>query len=74
MSQDRLIAPVEAAGLQLGALIHVVPKQPEGPARGILLEMDDNNLVIQTAPGFEEVFRRSQVVAIRIVGERRRID
>lgn len=35
--------------------------------KGKLLELDEQNLVIETAPGFEKVIRTAQVADVRVI-------
>lgn len=73
MKRVSLIDVDEAAGLKLGQRLVIVPKS--GPsARGLLVELDDQNLVIETAPGFEEVFRRMDITATRNLASRKSVE
>lgn len=56
----------------LNTRVRVVPKNGR-PVFGTLLELDEQNIVVETQPGHEEVFRMSNVAQVEPDGAPRRV-
>lgn len=57
--------------IPLNAQVRVTPKKGP-PVVGILLEQDEQNIVIETWPSYEEVFRVVNVDRVELAEEARR--
>lgn len=64
--RNSFISDEDALGVKVGQRIRVIPRETAS-VRGKLIELDANNLVIETSVGYEEVFRRRDIVACRVV-------
>lgn len=63
--RNTLIDEETLLGSKLGQFVRIVPKGDGPSARGKLIDLDENNLVILVSTGFEEVFRRAAIIAVR---------